>query len=108
MLQYLPDQPGRPILYGSLDDDPGRLRRQYLAAAFGSSVRTISKPARSGLDIRPAAATSLLVELDEGARPRELLRALVGRGEVESFTRFVPDLENIFIRAVEEDRTHAA
>jgi hypothetical protein len=28
----------------------------------------------------------------------------VDRSQVESFTRFVPDLENIFIRAVEEDR----
>jgi hypothetical protein len=34
------------------------------------------------------------------------LRALVDRSEVESFTRFIPDLENIFIRAVEEDRAH--
>jgi hypothetical protein len=33
---------------------------------------------------------------------------LLARGAVESFTRFVPDLENIFIRAVEEDRDHAA
>ncbi len=50
----------------------------------------------------------LLVELADDARPRELLEALLARGAVESFTRFVPDLENIFIRAVEEDRDHAA
>ena len=46
----------------------------------------------------------LLVELTDDAGPRELMRRLVQRGEVDSFTRFVPDLENIFIRAVEEDK----
>ena len=45
----------------------------------------------------------LLVELADDAGPRELMRRLVKRGEVDSFTPFVPDLENIFIRAVEED-----
>jgi len=48
----------------------------------------------------------LLVELDAGAGPRGLLRELVQRGDLDSFTRFVPDLENIFIRAVEEDHSH--
>ena len=47
-----------------------------------------------------------LLELGSGREPRDLLRALVDRSQVESFTRFVPDLENIFIRAVEEDRAH--
>jgi ABC-2 type transport system ATP-binding protein len=44
-----------------------------------------------------------LVELEADADPKELVRALAGHG-LESFTRFIPDLENIFIRAVEEDR----
>ena len=48
--------------------------------------------------------SELLVELTDDAGPRELMRRLVQRGEVDSFTRFVPDLENIFIRAVEEDK----
>ena len=48
----------------------------------------------------------LLVELDGGGTSHELLRALIDHGRVETFTRFVPDLENIFIRAVEEDREH--
>jgi hypothetical protein len=48
-----------------------------------------------------------VLELEDGREPRDLLRALVDRSQVESFTRFIPDLENIFIRAVEEDRTHA-
>ena len=51
-------------------------------------------------------ADELLVELDAGAGPRDLLRGLVQRGDLDSFTRFVPDLENIFIRAVEEDHSH--
>jgi ABC-2 type transport system ATP-binding protein len=50
----------------------------------------------------------LLVELAEGSGPRELVRELVAAGSFESFTRFEPDLENIFLRAVEEDRDHAA
>ena len=49
----------------------------------------------------PAAKDFLTIGLRE-----PLLRALVDRSQVESFTRFVPDLENIFIRAVEEDRAH--
>jgi hypothetical protein len=32
---------------------------------------------------------------------------MLDRGAVETFTRFIPDLENIFIRAVEEDPAHA-
>jgi len=47
----------------------------------------------------------LLVELEGEIGPRDLMRRLVQRGEVDSFTRFVPDLEYIFIRAVEEDKS---
>jgi hypothetical protein len=36
------------------------------------------------------------------------VRELVGAGSVDSFTRFEPDLENIFLRAVEEDRGRVA
>ncbi len=95
----------RPILLGSLD----RIRSDY----GGNTWRV-----RSDLEDRDFAAlpgvisvhplgNERLVELAEGQAPRELLKALVDRSEVESFTRFVPDLENIFIRAVEEDRAHA-
>ncbi len=48
----------------------------------------------------------LLVELDEKGDPRELVKALAAAGGLETFTRFIPDLENIFIRAVEEDLQH--
>jgi len=51
--------------------------------------------------------TEMLVELEQDSEPRELLQALAAHGGLESFTRFVPGLENIFIRAVEEDRSHA-
>jgi ABC-2 type transport system ATP-binding protein len=47
-----------------------------------------------------------LVELEGEASPRQLVAALAAHGGLESFTRFVPGLENIFIRAVEEDRAH--
>jgi len=47
-----------------------------------------------------------LVELADGSGPRNLVRELVRAGNVESFTRFVPSLENIFLRVVEEDRDH--
>jgi ABC-2 type transport system ATP-binding protein len=56
------------------------------------------------LEVRPLGA-DLLVELTPGSGPRDLVRHLVGAGSVDSFTRFVPDLENIFIRAVEEDKS---
>jgi ABC-2 type transport system ATP-binding protein len=47
-----------------------------------------------------------LVELEGEASPRQLVAALAAHGGLESFTRFVPGLENIFIRAVEEDRAN--
>ncbi|HSN57126.1 MAG TPA: ATP-binding cassette domain-containing protein [Candidatus Sulfomarinibacteraceae bacterium] len=47
-----------------------------------------------------------LVELEPAASPRQLVAALAAHGGLESFTRFVPGLENIFIRAVEEDRAN--
>jgi ABC-2 type transport system ATP-binding protein len=47
-----------------------------------------------------------LVELEGEASPRQLVAALAAHGGLESFTRFVPGLEIIFIRAVEEDRAN--
>jgi ABC-2 type transport system ATP-binding protein len=54
-----------------------------------------------------ALGDEMLVELEPSSEPRELLQGLAAHGGLESFTRFVPDLENIFIRAVEEDRANA-
>jgi ABC-2 type transport system ATP-binding protein len=94
----------RPILVGSLEK---------IRADFGGNTWRVrsdltdaelaSLPGVSG--VHPI-RDELLVDLAEGHEPRELLRALVDHGRVESFTRFIPDLENIFIRAVEEDRIH--
>ncbi len=96
---------GRPILYGKLD----RIREDY----GGNTWRVHSDQEADDLATLPGVISihplgdDQLVELGDGHEPRELLRALVDRGQVDSFTRFIPDLENIFIRAVEEDRSHA-
>lgn len=92
----------RPILNGTLAD----VRKD-----FGGNTWTIRSDMQAAALSELPGVTSVrplredhLVELAEGSDPRDLMRALVDRGNVESFTRFVPDLENIFIRAVEEDR----
>jgi ABC-2 type transport system ATP-binding protein len=94
----------RPILLGSLD----RIREDY----GGNTWRVSSDLSENELAALPG-VTSVhplreehLLELEDGQEPRDLLRALVDHGQVESFTRFIPDLENIFIRVVEEDRAH--
>ncbi|HOC42590.1 MAG TPA: ATP-binding cassette domain-containing protein [Thermoanaerobaculales bacterium] len=93
----------RAILAGTL----GEIRAQYGGNVW--RVRTeLGADAVAGLPgVRSVRSfgEELLVELDGSAGPRELLRELVQRGGIDSFTRFVPDLENIFIRAVEEDRS---
>jgi ABC-2 type transport system ATP-binding protein len=94
----------RPILLGSLDS----IRSDY----GGNTWRVQSDLADEQLSALPGVTSvhplgdEKLLELENGQEPRDLLRALVDRSEVESFTRFIPDLENIFIRAVEEDRAH--
>jgi len=91
----------RPILFGSLDE----IRADY----GGNTWRVRSDLDEAGLRALPGVTSvhplrdELLVELDGGGSSHELLRALVDHGHVETFTRFIPDLENIFIRAVEED-----
>jgi ABC-2 type transport system ATP-binding protein len=94
----------RPILVGSLE----RIRADF----GGNTWQVRSDLDDSELALLPGVTAvhplrdEHLVDLADGHEPRELLRALVDHGRVESFTRFVPDLENIFIRSVEEDRTH--
>ncbi len=94
----------RPILAGSLE----KIRADF----GGNTWRVRSNLEDADLRALPGVVSvhplrdELLVELDDGGEPQELLRALVDRSQVESFTRFIPDLENIFIRAVEEDRDH--
>jgi len=95
----------RPILYGSLE----KIRTDY----GGNTWRVQSDLAESDLAAIPGVVAvhplgeERLLDLEDGADSRQLLRALVDHSRVETFTRFVPDLENIFIRAVEEDRAHA-
>ena len=95
----------RPILLGSLE----HIRSDY----GGNTWRVQSNIGDDELSALPGVTSvhplgdERLLELSDGQEPRDLLKALVARGEVESFTRFIPDLENIFIRAVEEDRAHA-
>jgi len=93
----------RAILSGTLEE---------IRAAYGGNVwRVHTELGAEAVSELPRVvavkrfADELLVELDAGAGPRDLLRELSQRGDLDSFTRFVPDLENIFIRAVEEDHS---
>jgi ABC-2 type transport system ATP-binding protein len=95
----------RAILDGQLED----IRSDY----GGNVWRVAGDLDEAALGELPAVTTvrtlgdEKLVELEPESEPRELLQALAAHGGLESFTRFVPGLENIFIRAVEEDRAHA-
>jgi ABC-2 type transport system ATP-binding protein len=95
----------RPILVGEL----ATIREDY----GGNTWRVKSELPQERMAGLPGVVSvhplrdELLVELDHSSEPRDLLRAMVDGGRVETFTRFTPDLENIFIRAVEEDRDHA-
>ncbi len=97
---------GRAILAGDLAGIRDR---------FGGNVwrvRTAAPPgAVAGLpgvrDVRRL-GEDLLVELEPDAGAPAFVTRLVELGPLETFARFVPDLENIFIRAVEEERSHAA
>jgi ABC-2 type transport system ATP-binding protein len=96
----------RPILQGPLEE----IRERYGGNVW--AVRSDLAPEVLGelpgvTAVRPL-DSRILVELADGASSGELVKALVNAGTVESFNRFVPDLENIFLRAVEEDHDHAA
>ncbi len=93
----------RPILYGPLD----RIRADYGGNTWriSTGVEANDLAGFAGVtSVHPLKRTCLL-ELEDGREPSDLLRALLDRGQVETFTRFIPDLENIFIRAVEEDKS---
>lgn len=97
---------GRAILAGALET----IRQEY----GGNVWRTRTTVPEDVVATLPGVLSvtplgeDLLVELEAGTPGGRLITALVERGEVEAVTRFVPDLENIFIRAVEEGRAHAA
>ncbi|HHQ48673.1 MAG TPA: ATP-binding cassette domain-containing protein, partial [Acidobacteria bacterium] len=95
----------RPILTGKLDEIRERFGgRTWEVEGDFSREQVEHLPQVEG--VHPLRGR-YLVDLNENAAPRDLLTALLELGEVRSFARFVPDLENIFIRAVEEDRTDA-
>ena len=81
---------------GPTDAGPGEI--------WVNDLRLDNAPDDNGV----AALADLQVDLADGGGARELLAELVRLGDVQSFTPFVPDLENIFIRAVEEDRRDVA
>jgi ABC-2 type transport system ATP-binding protein len=93
----------RALLMGDLES----IRRDY----GGNVWRVMSELDEKGLSKLPgvtevrALGDEMLIELEPDAGPRQTVQTLASHG-LESFTRFVPDLENIFIRAVEEDRHH--
>jgi len=94
----------RPILTGRLSDirsDYGGNVWRLASDLDEAALRELSAVTA----VRPL-GDEMLVELEPDAQPRELLQALATHGGLESFTRFIPGLENIFIRAVEEDRSH--
>ena len=95
----------RAILNGELKD----IRSDYGGNVWrvASEMDEVALEALPGVIGVRAFGDEMLVELEKEAQPRELIQALAARGGLESFTRFVPGVENIFIRAVEEDRAHA-
>jgi len=95
----------RAILDGTLED----IRSDYGGNVWrvASEMDEVTLGALPGVVGVRAFGDEMLVELEKEAQPRELIQALAARGGLESFTRFVPGVENIFIRAVEEDRSHA-
>ena len=95
----------RAILNGELKD----IRSDYGGNVWrvASEMDEVALEALPGVIGVRAFGDEMLVELEQETQPRELIQALAARGGLESFTRFVPGVENIFIRAVEEDRAHA-
>ncbi|NOZ95456.1 MAG: ATP-binding cassette domain-containing protein [Acidobacteria bacterium] len=96
----------RPILVGRLDEIRERFggRTWEVEGGFGREELERLPQVEAVHSLR----SRYLLDLRPDAAPRELLAALLELGEVTMFARFVPDLENIFIRAVEEDQSHAA
>jgi ABC-2 type transport system ATP-binding protein len=94
----------RPILYGPLD----QIRADYGGNTWriNTGVEADDMAGFQGVASVHPLKKDLLIELEDGQEPNDVLRALLDRGHVETFTRFIPDLENIFIRAVEEDKAH--
>jgi ABC-2 type transport system ATP-binding protein len=88
---------GHMVLYGKVGD----IRRQYAAHAFDVEGGEIPHgvPGVRALE-RVNGATR--VTLEKAASPTAVLRALLDRGiGIESFSRVIPPLEDIFVHVVE-------
>jgi len=96
----------RPILSGQLEEIRERFggRTWEVEGDFGRQDLELLPQVEAVHSLR----NRFLVDLRPDAAPRELLGALLQLGDVTMFVRFIPDLENIFIRAVEEDQSHVA
>lgn len=92
---------GRDVLYGKLSD----IRKQY--ASHAVVVRSAQEiPQIAGIIEREQANGSLLLRLDDITTPQQVLNALVGNGiQLEQFEIASPDLDEIFIQVVAEERT---
>jgi ABC-2 type transport system ATP-binding protein len=87
---------GHMVLYGRVGD----IRRQYAEHAF--DVEGGDVPAGlPGVRARESVDGATRLTLEKSASPTALLRALLERGvAVESFTRVIPPLEDIFVHVV--------
>ncbi|NIA10941.1 MAG: ATP-binding cassette domain-containing protein [Nitrospiraceae bacterium] len=96
----------RPILTDALED----VRKRYGGNTWevGGTFDVHALEQLASVTAVHQLGERILIDLAPDATPRELLAALLRLGDVETFVHFVPDLENIFIRAVEEDRHHVA
>lgn len=94
----------RPILKGELEE----IRTDYGGQLWRLRSRLSTEELESlpGVVSVRALKDEFLVEVKE-AETEVFVRELAARGGLEGLARFVPDLENIFLRAVEEDSRDA-
>ncbi len=92
----------RPILVGAL----GEIRERFGGNTWRieSDIPVERLAGLAGVTSVQPIDGATLVELETGASFRDLVHEVVELGSLSGFTRLVPDLENIFLRAVEGDR----
>ena len=87
---------GHMVLYGKVGD----IRRQYAEHAFDVEGGEVPMGV-PGLKSREKRNGVTRLVLEREARPTDVLRSLLDRGmAVESFTRVIPPLEDIFVHVV--------
>jgi len=92
---------GRDVLYGKLSE----IRGQYAShAVYVRSPQAI--PQVSGVLTREQANGAILLRLDDETAPQDVLKNLVSQGvQLEQFEIAAPDLDEIFIQVVAEERS---